>query len=581
MPARLLPTSSASPPSSPSKSTPSTCESAKRNNFLAKFKSSAIYKVLFIPDLCDIIVRFLYDPDRPETRVSVARLARTHPKLHHTASRILWGNMDSFVPLLKLIPGYTWRKDRDERGDTRWDVEEANTTGSKSSQTVVDTVRFEHHSRYVKKFIWTDKDLTPRTLSFFVNALSSLNKPWLPAVRVFDDLSLHSVPPFALVASPNLQDLWVTATLAKEEALMALFDELLSRCRDLQHLHIREPRRTDERGLGDSKVFYPAFTNFLRKGIDGKALMGLRTLRMTVPIVWEDIVSLARLPCLEGVDVALWIDPKLPTDLERLPPGSFPSLTRLWLDLPALNAEAEHLLDSIDSVCLADISMLITDVAPDAMRVCRLFEGLTKSPFRDALTRFFFVVSSASQESIVPGSRTLASSTYTLRPLLRLRNLRCLDLGLPRITLCCDDVNALASAFPRLERIKVQQTWDGMTPVGVECLSAFSAKCPDLKHIGFDVWLGRTLCSCRVLCPDKFNYHCTVAYLMILFPGTATPELRAKYMQYLVRANAIARGSGEVVTGEGAAGEGAAGEVAAGEAAAGEVADEVAAGDAQ
>ncbi|TFY68305.1 hypothetical protein EVJ58_g1074, partial [Rhodofomes roseus] len=286
MPAQLLRSipSTLSTPPSPSKSTLASPEATKRDAFLAKYRSSPVYRVFFNPDLCDIVLRFLYDPDRPETRVSVARLARTHPKLHHMASRILWGNMDSFVPLLKLIPGFTWRKCRDERGDTRWDVEEADATDSKSSQTVVDTVRFEHHSRYVKNFTWIDRDLTPRTLSFFVDALSSLNKPWLPTVRVFEDLSLNTIPPFALFASPSLQDLWVTASLVKEEALTAMFDELPLRCRNLRHLHVRAPPRwTNERGLGESEAFYPVFTDFLRNGIDGKALMGLRTLRMSVP----------------------------------------------------------------------------------------------------------------------------------------------------------------------------------------------------------------------------------------------------------------------------------------------------------
>lgn len=463
------------------------------------------------------------------------------------------------------------------------DVKEAEATDSKSPRTVVDTVHFERHSRYIKKFTWIDNDLSPRTLSFFIDALNSFKKPWLPAVRVFYDLSLHSIPPFALFASPNLQVLWVTATLVKEEALTVMFDELPLRCRDLQHLHVREPTWTNERGLGESEAFYPVFTDFLHNGINRKALMGLRTLRMSGPIFWEDVLSLAQLPHLEIADLFVCIDPESTADFERLPPGSFPSLTCLRLHLPELGAAGEHLFDSIESTCLTDLLVSISDVAPDTTKTRRFYENLTKSPFCDALTRFSFNVSRISQlEPSNLGSRTMTSSISTLWPLLQLRNLYYLSLGLPRVTLACDDISALASAWPCLQTIQVHQIWDGVTPVCVESLSAFSTRCPKLEHIGFDVWVGDRRCpnetcgipvpttsvthhSCRVMCADEPTYYYTVAYLTLLYPKTSTRELEDEIIYYIVRAQAIADGLDQAAAGEGVAEAGGAGEVAAGE----------------
>ncbi|KAH9832152.1 uncharacterized protein C8Q71DRAFT_726324 [Rhodofomes roseus] len=304
----------------------------------------------------------------------------------------------------------------------------------------VDTVQSERYSRYVTTFTWTDKDLTPRALSCFIKALSSLDTPWIPA------------------------DLWVTASLVKEEALTAMFDELPSRCRALQSLHIRgaEPRWTTERGLGESEWFYTVFRDSFRESIDEDALVIMCTCD----------------------------------------------------------------LDSIESICLADLSVV------------------------------------SQLEPINPSPRTLTFSIHTLRPLLQLRNPRYLPLGLPPITLRCDNINTLASAETHLKTNRVHQNGDAMT-----ALSAFFTKCPKPEHIGFDTWVGDGRCpnETNVLwapCPDDVCNapqlpgsvcHRRVRLLLyggvfhINLPETSTRELEDEITQYVARAKAIA----EIIVGRG------------------------------
>ncbi|KAH9931440.1 uncharacterized protein B0H18DRAFT_1208799 [Fomitopsis serialis] len=528
------------------------------DDFLAKYKTSAMYQVLFNPDLFEIIVRFLYGAEGLYDPSSVACLARSSRRLHPTACRVLWRDMDSLVPLLKLIPGFTWKQCREEGDEMRWEAD-ASRPSSEALSQAVDTVKFERYSRYIKHFAWTGEDITSETLKFFVKTLSSLDKPWLPVLQVFTDQSLEDVPPLAVFGAPTLVDLCLTPTLAKEKTLANIFKELPSRCPKLRELHMLEPdpdsdsesEQTDIPWLSKSRTFYSEFSNFLRMGVSERSLMGLRVLRMTSAIVWEDVVLLARLPRLEVVDVCLSVERET-TEFERLLPNSFPSLTQLWLALHQLDAAAMHLLDSIHSVCLSDLEMTIVGAAPDVTATRKFFERLVRSPFAGALTTLYFEVDEATQSMKSPSIHPPTSSVHTLRPLLGLQNLRRLSIAFPRILLRDEDIEALASAWPRLQSIRIHQTWDGELPVGVQALSHFVVKCPDLEEIGFDVGLSDderkfvhrgspTSTSsvkrhhCRDLCPTEIGTYYVRAYLMVMFPNTSTQEDEEELFAYIAR----------------------------------------------
>ncbi|KAH9931439.1 uncharacterized protein B0H18DRAFT_1208798 [Fomitopsis serialis] len=525
-----------------SESTSSSCDLGRHNDLLAEDDASAVPRVLFNEDLLDNIVGFLHHSQYTDDPVSVARLARTSRRLQYTATRALWATLDSLVPLLKLIPGLTWNQHREEGGTVRWDVAEAATTPPDA--LALNTTRFECYSSLVKTFIWTDQDLAAEAFFFFLNALSEFGKPWLPAVRKFKDQSRDYLPPLVVFGAPTLQSLLVNGFITKEESLLDLLEELPERCAGLQQIHLM--CTTDAMWSSVNSDFYPNVTTFLVRGIDGASLMGLRHLRTIVPIGWEGMSCLAHMPQLEQLEMFLFDLDFDGLDVQLLPANPFPSLTRVWLHMLELDDGFVELIDNIHSVHLNILQIQIAHKAPDVATTRKFFESVARSAFSRNLTKLCFLVQSTTQTEANPQSlQPPTSSIHTLQPLLLL-DLEVLSIEVPRIFLYSEDIDDMAAAWPRLQGIKIRQTWHIVAPVEVHALLAF-ADCCYLEEIDFDVGMDdvpyeldhhpRPLTSvryqsCRIVCRTKATYYYCVAYLDRLYPYATTQEALDKLWEY-------------------------------------------------
>ncbi|TFY62438.1 hypothetical protein EVJ58_g3866 [Rhodofomes roseus] len=452
-------------------------------------KSSPVYRVLFNEDVFGMIVVAALDcAPGTHDRATISRLARTSRGFTRAAMRVLWRKMTSLVPLLRTIPGLKWDKYR-RYGTFIWHV--VVPSADPETLAVLDTRAFERCGRYIKYFVWqSNRDIGRNTLTFFQSALSSSARPWLPAVRSItwhEERGEPTLLPLWVFGAPSLRELSITASLGEKPRLLKLFDELRTRCPDLESVHIQHPAplRPVHVPLRSSE-FSSAFRRFLVETIHGPSGgLGLRSLVTCVPLSWDDVSVLAQMSRLEVLNVHLAPATASPNE-PPLPPGAFQSLVSLVLEVEELDWTVIRLMDSLDSPTLQSLRVVIVERPPE-LRMRDFFSSLARSTFRQRLECFGLEVNYTSLPDKSDGRCVHALSGSTLRPLLQMSGLISLSLIIPRISLCRDDLQTLAKAWSHLRRIKIRQIANVVKPIDVRDLLALAEFAQKLEEVVLDI----------------------------------------------------------------------------------------------
>ncbi|KAH9937941.1 hypothetical protein B0H21DRAFT_757904 [Amylocystis lapponica] len=424
---------------------------------LYKNMTSACNRCLQVDDIFQVVLEQLYDE---ENQRSIASLAATCRTFREPSLSVLWADMYSLVPLLKLFPSHTWTEVVAANGDTVYKL---------TRPGPLDLTRVVHYAQYIKSFHWGyEEDVSVDTLLRFFSQCPP-DGQLFPNVRVLEwcEYRPELFGYVSVFAGANLSTFDID-DLPEDPPLAArVLADIRTRCVKLEVL------------IASGHMDDPAVSSALSRLLDSSAA-NLCHVNVRMVLDSASVLVLARMPrlrmayfpvCPRALDAL-----HLPTDQVF-----FPALQVLHMNLDTLDTGTLAFFRAIQSPAVGEIALRVK-LQPYASILEAHFETLSDAFLH--LHTLSFMVEDAHRGSINGSPERVVTNT-TLQALLRLSSLTELSVNVSRLDISAPFVTAVARALPSLESLCFSAA--NSTYVPLETLRAFAEHCEDLETLGLPI----------------------------------------------------------------------------------------------
>ncbi|KAH9937946.1 hypothetical protein B0H21DRAFT_711363 [Amylocystis lapponica] len=475
------------------------------------YRQSSTRRCLAIDEMFRCIVEELLD--NGHGRGSVASLAATCQAFKEPSLAALWRNMDSIVPLLKLVDPDHWI--------------EVRINGIKTFEFLLPYVppmpRAPYYAGLVRSFEWNSNlDVDLDTLKIFVQ--NPKLQTVFPNLRYLNwSESRPLVFPWVTnFFGPRVRTIFLDSELGLSDPnrTMGVCYALEERCKELETLSLA--RLPNHPGV-DSKVAW----------VLGQSSFDLKEFFAT-RVEPASLVALSKMQRLASLTVGLTCATLHSPLVNATSQLDFAALETLQLDLDFLDEASLALFRAIQAPVLHSLALEVTH-QPTAYVLQLHLDALAHAPFAKTLGELvlFFTDVDADVTPDTPSAPFAPShivTARTLRPLLGMRQLEGLDVRTPRMDVAPDFLQTCAQTFAAAEALALLPSvhGSGSRCAPLEALAAFAEHCPRLLSLGLcvdatRVPAGRVSESCLAaltVCDAPIGEPEEVAgFLVGLFPG--------------------------------------------------------------
>ncbi|KAH9937942.1 hypothetical protein B0H21DRAFT_54758 [Amylocystis lapponica] len=463
--------------------------------------------------------------DNGRGRGSVGSLAVTCRCFKELALSILWHKLDSFVPLLRLLPSHAWHQVRDGHGSK---VLHLRTVDKLNLD--LDPSRLAQYAQLVREFEWTSNEDASTDLlhRFFANRTGQ--DFLFPNMRsILWNETREAIFPYVLsVISPHTRTLSIRDSPTDHSLVARVLSEVALCCTKLQDIEILYLAQ------------HPDASNALVQLLSNNSANLSRLASMSL-IMPKGMLALALMPRL--VDVSIWMNcaPLNSPLLDSSTPLQFPVLKYLEFHIDSLDAGSLSVFSALEAPRLVTFHMTIShqptvdvlrehlDVfacAPcrSALRIFTLQCALPKDPWGGVFGNL-----QLESEQGLPMHTVTAE---TLQPLLRLSLLTHLVVKTPWPALDITFLRKCAQTFRSIEEFVLLPAGPASSStspyVPLDALVEFAEHCPELNNLGLRVDASRPPSD-----PVKFYSQSLLRILHVSDAPIAEPEVIAALLAQL------------------------------------------------
>ncbi|CCM02040.1 uncharacterized protein FIBRA_04116 [Fibroporia radiculosa] len=426
------------------------------------------FRCLLIDEIYEIVVRLLYGDGCGKG--SVAALAITCRSFQPTAIKVLWGTLNSFAPLVKLLPRHEWyevqRCDGSRALDIRWGVKAAK----------LDLTRLQYYVGFIKRFSWRGNlDVRSGAVEYFLQRIPH-------SVRLFPRVSsftftdgLPEVSRLLLhrkaFVNPALLELHYEALPSEARLLAEALDKVRKWCPKLCILRVPSY---------DDYIHVPTVIPKLSAII---CVANLRMFDSMVSITSEALLALARMPRLEIANIRLGPDALNLWTVTCLPRRSFPALKSIALHMFDLDQASLLFLQRMGSERLM-FFRVSSEIHPhNPQPLIAYFEALAAAPFAPIMQDLQLQFGHPEYVH----APLCSISLDVLQPLLSIKSLTTFVIRSRNYDLDDAGYRAIALAFPRIHTLLLHPRAAMDTdypPAHMRSLRHFAEHCSNLAVLG-------------------------------------------------------------------------------------------------
>ncbi|KAI0646228.1 hypothetical protein C8Q79DRAFT_909525 [Trametes meyenii] len=429
---------------------------------------SATHRCLYISEIFQEVVEELASQHE---RRALSQLSRTCKALNEVVVPALWRELDSLVPLLRLLPEDAW-------------IEVPYVTGSSilqlKSPKRLDWTRFDRYAQHVRTLNWRERmDVSPLALSALPVYRQATGRPLLPKLRELIWRETRSAY-FSFIyqlLTPTIRRLRIMACDhdLENDVMVALLDHASTVCTEVEVLEICSDDLGDDMPTCNTAVGH-ALAQFLRLQQNLTQFWG------EVYLSAECVRTLAELPKLELLELYVQHEEthSLATAAAQLSSEQpwFSSLRTLSLNVHQLDHDTEVLLGAIQSQTLAEL-LILTHCHPDTDTVHQHLEAVARAPYRRTLTGIQMEYERQPWETDRP---PVAIGT-ALKPLYALPQMEYAIINAYSLVVDAPAIRDIANAWPALEILALisynpSHQLDGC--LSLSDLVPLALKCPEL-----------------------------------------------------------------------------------------------------
>ncbi|RPD65404.1 hypothetical protein L226DRAFT_557862 [Lentinus tigrinus ALCF2SS1-7] len=408
---------------------------------------------------------------------SLAALAATSRTLHDIVLPVLWQELHSLVPLLRLLPLNTWTESLNSANQMIFRL---------TTSENLDWTRFAKYACHVRRFTWHEcMDVSVSTL-IKMSLAKPLDCSLLPHLRslVVRDTRDHYVSELPVLFSPSLIDLrliWHVSYLPDK-----LLEGVHKTCPQLEELHL-SPLVTPDTVLFLTDV-YDSTQDILMRCITG--MPDLRKLYCSIPLSTATFKVFAAHPRLQ--EVAVPLSRRTLKDIAGLldgdvgAPAWFPDLLNFDLTVDEVNEDMTALVASFHQ-SLQRLSVR-TVIHPSTSDLQLLTESMARSAYVETLAELCirFDSNPNSIQDRYPSYLDFPTVDIgkALNPMLRRQSLRRLHVEGDYVSVSDGDLARIAELYPSLRSLTVlgRESPEALCP-SVCSLVMIAQKFPDLMEL--------------------------------------------------------------------------------------------------
>ncbi|CDO73366.1 hypothetical protein BN946_scf185008.g129 [Trametes cinnabarina] len=407
---------------------------------------SATHRCLLVNEIFRLIAEDLF---RTGNMRALVALAQTCKGMHQAVLPVLWQQMPSLAPLLRLFPKPGWseiliRKSKFERRIVI-DV---------SNPEILDWTRVEMHAPHIRAFLWWSAD---DVYEGAVSALSAHRPASLPALlpnlrKLYWREHRPRLFPYVQMFLTSTLRVMCVETVERDNpaGLVALYARMAEVCHELEELHVYRDVEQKHCQLGApcNPGLNQAMSEFFRRA------KGLRKYVGDVFLSKECFEVLAGLPQL-----SVFSGPMMHDQLEKVAASIkdrindqetwFGSLMELALNVSRLDENTQAVVGAVKSSELAQLKHLVMQ-PPDTRTIQAHFEAISRAPYRSSLTCLDLIINTRDDFP-----RPTIDLAHALRPLYALTQIKHFYVSGPLLMLSGTALSDIAEAWPALENLVV------------------------------------------------------------------------------------------------------------------------------
>ncbi|KAI0777607.1 hypothetical protein BD413DRAFT_467700 [Trametes elegans] len=484
---------------------------------------SATHRCLLVNELFRTISDELCSDGRTG-RDALAQLSRTCKTMHEAVTPVLWENMTSLVPLLKLLPRDTWCEGKDASGRTTFQIH---------TPDRLRWGRFQFYAEHVRRLVWCHcDDVSPFALVAVAASWPGEGYllPRLRNLRWWETRATH-FPFVHNLLSPTIRCLDIKVSTVESKLLKELFDNATKNCNRVTILRIHTDSLYDQMPVHTAEVDN-ALARYLRSTTD----LGVFFAEMHLSASCME--ALAELPKLTGAEIwALQGDMDTLVARIRHYQGTaadshrFRALSILSMKVDRLDDNTKSFLQSIESDSLDSVKIHM-HMSIDTLIAEQHLEILARGPSRATLAYLEIEFECFGGYSVLPVP--CIDLAQLLRPLLPLPQMRKLSVHAEGLAVTPRVLRDIANAWKDLTTLSlvscgIRRGVDETSPT-LEDLVPLARACPALHQLQLHVDASAVPCPAEIdrMLPEPTQ--CALLSFHVLQAPITDPERVAAFL---------------------------------------------------
>ncbi|KAH9937940.1 hypothetical protein B0H21DRAFT_757902 [Amylocystis lapponica] len=422
-------------------------------------------RCLWIDEIFQHILSHLHDLGKNGR--SVASLSETCRSFRDAALPVLWSDLDSLVPLIKLLPPHTWHEVVDQHGTRHLELQSIET---------LDLTRVAQYAQFVKFFTWSyNEDVSITSLARVFSQILRLREHLFPNLRGISwrEDRKELFPYLSMMTGPGLLALRLDGSPEDHEMVAGVFSDIKTHCTELGLL--------DAINILDEPKIINALAEIMLSGVDSLLLVNT-----DYYLDSDGVCALAQMPQLDTARVRIDSHALHGLVLPSARPN-FSVLGALKVDLEVLDEGSLKLIQAIQSPKLETIVLRVASQPWNTDVLKEHLEALVQAPFSKVLQHLNLAFDRYFDDDIELPEDDAGVTGDTLNSLLRLPSLVEINLSLARLSIDVPFLSVLARTYPNLEILNLSPTTADCGCVPLEALVHFAQHCPNLEALGLRV----------------------------------------------------------------------------------------------